>query len=148
MPVAPRGAPIPIARTPFDERRPRFSPDGRFIAYESDETGRTEVSVQPFPPTGHKSQVSVTGGINSAWRDRKLLFTDPNRMLVAVPVTANGSAFSAGRAVPLFKIPTRNVAILGFDISPDGRRVLVHMNTPASPQPLMIVLNWMALLKN
>ena len=63
LPVAPKGAPIPVARTPFDEQRPRFSPDGRFIAYESDETGRMEVFVQPFPPTGRKWQVSVNGGM-------------------------------------------------------------------------------------
>ena len=78
------------------------------------------------------------------WR---ALFTDPNRMLTTVPVTTSGSIFSAGRAVPLFKIPTRSVAT-GFEVSPDGRRVLVRMVTPAAPQPLMIVLNWMALLKN
>jgi hypothetical protein len=106
-----------------------------------------EVYVQPFPPTGQKRQVSLTGGMDPAWRQGELLFTDPNRMLVTVPVTVSGSAFSTGRAVPLFEIPTRGLASTGFDISPDGRRVLVQMVTPAAPQPLMIVLNWMALLK-
>jgi hypothetical protein len=108
-----------------------------------------EVYVQPFPPTSQKWQVSVTGGMEPAWRDGELLFSDSNRMLVTVPVTTSGSAWSPpGRAVPLFQIPVRGLTGTAFDISPDGRRVLVQMVTPAAPQPLMIVLNWMALLKN
>ena len=145
LPVAPKGAPIPVARTPFEERRPRFSPDGRFIAYESDETGQPEVFVQPFPPTGRKWQVSVNGGMEPKWRDRELLFTDRDRMITTVPVTTSGSIFSPGRGVPLFKIATRGVAT-GFEVSPDGRRVLVRMVTPVTPQPMMLLLNWMARL--
>ena len=80
---------------------------------------------------------------------RRALVQRSESMLVAVPVTASGSAWSPpGRAVPLFQIPIRSLTGKGFDISPDGRRVLVQMVTPAAPQPLMIVLNWMALLKN
>ena len=147
LPVAPKGAPIPIARTPFNEDSPRFSPDGRFIAYESDETGQMEIYVQPFPPTGGKWQVSVNGGMDPVWRGRELLLSDRDRMLIAVPVTRSGSTFSAGRAVPLFKISTRSLIATGFDISPDGRRVLVRMQTAVTPQPMTIVLNWMARLK-
>ena len=59
--------PIAIARTAANERRPRFSPDGRFIAYDSDESGRDEVFVQPFPPTGGKWQISIGGGTEASW---------------------------------------------------------------------------------
>ena len=103
--------------------------------------------VQPFPPTGSKWQVTLNGGMEPKWRDRELLFTDRDHMITTVPFTTSGSIFSHGRGVPLFKIPTRGVAT-GFEVSPDGRRVLVRMVTPAAPQPLMIVLNWMALLRN
>lgn len=148
LPVAPRGAPIPIAQTQFNEQRPRFSPDGRFIAYESDETGRTEVFVQPFPPNGDKRQVTFNGGMEPKWRDRELFFTDRDSRITTVPVTTSGASLSFGRAVQLFKIPTRSLAVTGFEVSPDGSRVLVRMVTPAAHQPLVIVLNWMALLKN
>ncbi len=147
LPVAPKGTPIPVARTPFAESRPTFSPDGKFIAYESDETGQMEVYVQAFPPTGQKWQVSTNGGMEPKWRDRELVLTDRDRMLIAVPVTTKGSLFSAGRGVSLFKIPTRSVAATGFDVSRDARRVLVRMQTPVTPQPMMVVLNWTVKLK-
>ena len=110
-------------------------------------TGQMEIYVQPFPPTGGKWQVSVNGGMDPVWRGRELLLSDRDRMLIAVPVTTSGSTFSVGRAVPLFKISTRSLIATGFDISPDGRRVLVRMQTPVTPQPMTIVLNWIARLK-
>jgi Tol biopolymer transport system component len=147
LPRAPKGAPIPIAQTPFNEAKPRFSPDGRFIAYQSDETGeREEVFVQPFPPTGAKWQVSVNGGADPAWRGRELMFSDRDGLLNAVPVTTNGAVFSFGRPTPLFKVP-RARGTVGFDLSPDGRRLLVKMLAPVAPQPMTIVSNWRALLK-
>jgi Tol biopolymer transport system component len=147
LPIAPKGEPIPIAETQFSETTPRFSPDGRFIAYQSDETGQMEVFVQPFPPTGAKWQVSVNGGMDAVWSAKELMFSDRNRMLNAVPVSTNGSVFSFGRAVPLFKIPVRAPGTIGFDLTTDGRRLLVKMVAPVAPQPMMIVLNWRALLK-
>jgi Tol biopolymer transport system component len=133
LPVAPKGAPISVARTPSEEQRPSFSPDGRFIAYESDETGQPEVYLQPFPPTGRKWQVSTNGRMEPKWRNQELVFSDRDRTLIAVPVTISGSTFSVGHGIPLFKIPSRSSAATGFDISPDGRRV--RMVTPAAPSP-------------
>jgi dipeptidyl aminopeptidase/acylaminoacyl peptidase len=147
LPIAPKGASIPIAQTPFNEIKPRFSPDGRFIAYQSDETGEREVFVQPFPPTGAKWQVSVNGGADPAWSARDLMFSDRDGLLNAVPVTTNGPVFSFGRPIPLFKIPVRALGTVGFDSSPDGRRLLVKMLAPVAPQPMMIMLNWRALLR-
>ena len=148
LPVAPKGAPIPVARTPFAEKRPRFSPDGRFIAYESDETGQTEVYVQPFPPTGRKWQVSVNGGMEPKWRDRRALVHRSG------PHDHHGAGdderfdlFCRTRRSTL-QDPNSQRHAAGFEVSPDGRRVLVRMVTPATPQPMMILLNWMALLKN
>jgi serine/threonine protein kinase/Tol biopolymer transport system component len=146
LPVAPKGAPIPIARTPFQEQRPRFSTDGRFIAYESDETGQMDVFVEPFPPTGRKWQVSDGGGTEPKWRDQELWFRDRDRMLTVVPVTSNGSNFSVGRAVRLFKVPAPSI-FTAFEISPDGQRILMRMATFPAHQPITVVLNWMARLK-
>jgi Tol biopolymer transport system component len=76
LPLSGDRKPIPIAATPAQEANPRFSPDGRWIAYESDESGRMEVYVSAFPPIGGKSQISFGGGSEPAWRGdgRELFF--------------------------------------------------------------------------
>lgn len=143
--------PIPIARTKFNERRPRFSPDGRFIAYESDESGGSEVYVQPFPPTGGKWQVSVGGGNESSWRvdGRELYYVNAAGMLLAVPVTLSSNGFSAGAPVQLFDVGRRG-GVGGtsrYEGARDGRRFLVREIVDPAPQPLLVILNWPARLK-
>jgi Tol biopolymer transport system component len=148
VPVGSKGAPIPITRTAASESRPRFSPDGRWIAYESDETGRLEIYVQPFPPTGGKWQVSTQGGSDPAWRGRELFFMDGERNLIAVPVAATATTFSAGRPSTLFKLPPSGIgAQLAFDASPDGQKFLVRSRVDPPRQPVMVMLNWPARLK-
>ena len=143
LPLQPPGTPIPIARTTFSERQARFSPDGKFIAYESDETGRFEVYVQPLPPTGAKWQVSANGGTDPAWRDGELLYADRDNMLIAVPVTTTGNMFAAGRPAGLFKLAFAGGAG-AFDVTPDGRRLLVRVPGDLPAQSMTVILNWAA----
>jgi len=144
--------PIPIARTKFNERRPRFSPDGHFVAYETEEAGVSEVYVQPFPPTGGKWQVSVGGGGEVSWRGdgRELFYVDPNGMLVAIPVRLSSNGLSTGAPVRLFSVGRRGAGGVGasrYDVARDGSRFLVRTVVDAQPQPITVVLNWPARLK-
>jgi Tol biopolymer transport system component len=104
----------------------RFSPDGKWIAYTSVETGRFEVFVQPFPPTGAKFQVTTQGGGHALWSpDGKELFFDNGRQLFVVSVQTSGK-FSAGAASPL---PVRGFiqgdARRQYDLLPDGKQFLM-----------------------
>jgi Tol biopolymer transport system component len=149
LPLEPRGNPIEIARTTANEARPRFSPDGRWIAYDSDETGRPEVYVQPFPPTGGKWQVSTQGGRLPVWRGRELFFIDARETLVTVPVTTVGSTFSSGAASSLFKMSNpAGSATNMYDADPDGRTFLVRMLIDPPAQSIVVMLNWPARLRN
>lgn len=111
------------------QRAPRFSPDGRFAAYMSDESGQREVIVQSFPKPDNRWVVSVGGGEMPRWRrdGRKLFYLDPAQNLVAVPVST-GDSFVAGPARLLFAAPRTEPFVLNrciYDVSADGTRFLV-----------------------
>ncbi len=140
----------PLLRTPANERAPRFAPDGRWLAYVSDESGRDEVYVQPFPGPGGRWQISYSGGNEPVWsRDGRELFYRDGEKMMAVPVTTQ-PAFSAGSPRPLFEgdyVATRR-GEAAYDISPDGRRFLMVRRDPRSaPIQLNVVLNWFEELK-
>src|SRR5262245_42080692 len=93
--------PVIVTNTPFAESNGQFSPDGRWVAYPTNESGRFEIVVQPFPePTG-KWQVSTGGGTAPRWRadGRELYFIAPDGKLMAAPVAASGLTFQAGTPV-------------------------------------------------
>ena len=116
----------------------------------SDESGRNEVLVQPFPPTGGKWQVSVGGGDDASWRGdgRELYYVNAAGMLLAVPVSLAANAFSAGAAIPLFDVGRSGGGGTNrYEPSRDGRRFLVRQIINPPPQPLMVMLNWPAALK-
>ena len=142
--------PVPIAATAAQENRSRFSPDTRWIAYDSDESGRTEVYVQPFPPTGGKWQVSPSGGFHPVRRrdGRELFYLGPNNTLMARDVR-HGATFELGPPQRLFQTNTSIAAVgTGYDVSIDGKSFLVADRAPVGPvQPITVVLNWPALLK-
>jgi serine/threonine-protein kinase len=137
--------PYPYLRTPFTEVGPRFSPDGRWIAYVSDESGRYEVYVRPYPARSGKWQVSIGGGEEGMWsRDGTELFyrNGSTWMVAAVTLTPE---FRAGRPRPLFEGPYVNVGGMSYDVTPDGQRFLLL--EPAGDPPvthLNVVLNWFA----
>jgi serine/threonine-protein kinase len=144
---------VPLAADPrFDEEAPALSPDGRWLAYESSESGRTEVYVRPFPDvTGGKWQASTDGGEAPLWSHsgRELYFVDPDRNVVAMPV-APGVAFTPGDRVKLFHLPPE--VYLGptehytpFDITPDDRRFIFlrqRVLVAQSDQVFLRIENW------
>jgi serine/threonine-protein kinase len=141
-----------ILATPSVERQPALSPDGRWLAYISDETGRYEVYVRPFPDAKvAKRQVSLNGGFTPRWsRDgAELFFADETQTLFAVPV-ARGSVFAPGIPQRLFDAFEYNVLGSQFDPHPDGKRFL--MMRPAGRDArrldeIVIVENFFAELK-
>jgi serine/threonine-protein kinase len=142
--VSPGQDPVPFLLTPFDERSPRFSPDGKWLAYVSDESGRNDVYVQPFPGPGPKWLVSIDGGIDPVWsRDGRELFYRKDDEMMAVSVAARGG-FSAGRPERLFEIRF-DAGDNGpnYDVSRDGKWfVMPRSDRGPAPVELHVVLNW------
>ncbi len=134
-------------QTEFAEQTARLSPDGRFIAYLSDEAGRQfNVYVRPFPEGGGKQRISPRGGRQLSWaRDGKTLFYVEGNTLIAVPIsTRNG--LSAGPAKPLFEHSGfRNFFTANYDVSADGKRFLVIETVgeqEEKPPAIRVVENW------
>jgi eukaryotic-like serine/threonine-protein kinase len=141
----------PFLRTPFLESAPRFSPNGRWLAYVSDESGRAEVFVQPYPGPGGKWQVSTEGGTEPMWNPggRELFYRNGDKMM-AVDI-ATQSSFAAGKPKVLFAgqyVPTP-VTFPNYDVSPDGQRFLMlkPSEAEATPTQINVVLNWFEELK-
>jgi serine/threonine protein kinase len=157
--------PFPFLQTSFSEDLGFFSPDGLWIAYVSNESGRNEVYVAPFlglrgEPTaaapgtpGGKWQVSAAGGNWPRWRSdgKEIFYLAPDSKLMVAAVNGQGSAFEVDAVRPLFDMrPVTNQRFM-YDVSADGQRFLV--NTPAeegssAPAPITLVVNWPAALKN
>ena len=142
----------PFLRTRFDEAVPRFSPDGRWLAYSSFESGRSEIYVQPYPGPGGKWQISTEGGTEPAWNPngRELFYRSGDKMM-AVDITSK-PGFAAGTPRNLFegRYETAIVPIDNYDVSPDGQRFLMLKpieQTRAAPTQINIVLNWFEELK-
>jgi serine/threonine-protein kinase len=132
----------PWLETPANEWAGRLSPDGRFMAYNCDESGRTEVYVQAFPGPGGKRLVSESGGNNAIWsRDGRELFYRRDDRIVAVDVeTASG--FSTGQPASLFAGRYRLTG-RDFDVSPDGKRfVMMRSNEARTTARLNVLLDW------
>ncbi len=134
--------PFVVVQTSFEETFPRFSPDGRWIAYQSNETGRAEVFVQPFPGPGRSWQISTDGGTGHQFRadGRELYYRAPDNRLMAVPLMldAKGVTVDAGNPVALF--PLRPGALAATS---DGQRFLINQPTgDATASPITVVLNW------
>ncbi len=140
---APEG--IPFLQTDSDERFARFSPDGRFVAYVSNESGRREVYVKPFPSGGDRWQVSVNGGVQPQWRgDGKEIFFVEGDSLVAVEVDSEEN-FSVGAATTLFRAPELRGGSPAYDVAADGKRFLVVEEIEDDvPVTIRIVQNWVA----
>jgi eukaryotic-like serine/threonine-protein kinase len=143
--------PKPLLRTNFDEIQSALSPDGRWVAYASDESGAFEVYVQAFPDGGSKRVVSNGGGAEPRWRadGRELFYVSANRRLMVVPTTI-GPAFDAGKPDTLFEMNVRDLVfpfLRRYEVTPDGQRFVVQELTGrGGPVPLTIVMNWPALL--
>ncbi len=145
LPLAGERKPVPLVRTKFPEHSGSASPDGKFLAYHSNESGGFEVYVQEFPEARSKWQVSTNGGSDAFWRadGRELYYRARDARLMAVPVQT-GAAFSAGTPQVLFQARFAPVPARGlYRPTPDGQRflVLAPLGREAIP-PTTVVLNW------
>ncbi len=142
--------PSPVLKGDFIQDHSRLSPDGRWIAYTSQESGRREVFVQPFPPSGAKWQVSNNGGTEPSWRrDGKEMYYIEGADFKAVEVKASGSSFEAGLPKTLFSVQLDAVIRRNrYVAAPDGQRFL-FVTAPRNPDtaPFVVVQNWQTLLK-
>jgi Tol biopolymer transport system component len=149
LPLEPGRQPLPYLRSEFNETQARFSPNGRWIAYVSDQSGRPEVYVQRFPLTGERWQVSNDGGHEPTWRrdGRELFYLTGDRRLMSVPVQT-ATRLTLGAASELFRLPrdTPNENRISYAASADAQRFVV--NLPAqervrrSPLETGVILNW------
>jgi Tol biopolymer transport system component len=144
--VAPRGGrPQSLVSTPGNDVGGKFSPDGRWLAYYSNESGRNEVYVRPFPNVNeHKWTVSTAGGQAPVWSpDGRELFYMNGTAMMAVPIETRGTSLVAGKPQFLFDGPFDTTQDMNFDISPDGTRfVMVEADPDAKPTRFQIILNW------
>jgi Tol biopolymer transport system component len=136
---------VPFRSTAFSETGGTLSPDGRWIAYVSNESGRFEVYVQPFPGPGGRWQVSDGGGEGARWRadGRELFFVAPGGRIMAVEVKT-GDGFEAGLPRFLFQTKPQRLPGAQYDPSPDGQRFLVNVSEEDRSLPVTVVLNWLA----
>jgi Tol biopolymer transport system component len=140
----------PVLQTNASERFPAFSPDGKWLAYTSDVSGRDEVYVQPYPGPGPRVPVSTGSGVAPAWRadGGELFYTAPSQgvsgiRMMSVVVTATSSRFSAGVPTQLFEgVYGGTTPARGWDVTPDGRRFLLTrpIDLPSQPPSQMILV--------
>lgn len=129
----------------------RFSPDGKWVAYASNESGREEIYVTSFPGAQGKWQVSNAGGEQPKWRSdgKELFYLSPDRKIMAVPVTV-GTNFDAGTPVALFQANPREMIATSerfdYDVSKDGQRFLINTELKSGLTPMSVVVNWTASL--
>jgi eukaryotic-like serine/threonine-protein kinase len=149
LPMTGEQKPAPFLQSTFNEDHPRFSPDGHFVAYDSDESGKFEVYVQTYPASGGKWLISTNGGAQPRWRrdGKEIFYIAPDRKLMSVDVKPGATTFEAGVPKVLFQTHVlsypnpRNF----YDVSADGQRFLII--TPleeATATPITVVANWHA----
>ncbi|CAN5886684.1 hypothetical protein BH24ACI5_BH24ACI5_28430 [soil metagenome] len=138
----------PVLSAPFAERFARLSPDGRWIAYTSNESGRDEVYVRPFPALGRRTQISREGGSHPVWATTgtELYFRDGPDIL-AVPVRTTASDFDNG--IPQKRAaPAPRAGLDAFDVGPDGRLFVTQSTPPQLPSAVHLVVGWLDELRS
>lgn len=141
--------PFPVVQIPsYHVMWGDFSPDGKWITYESDESGMSQVYVAPFPGPGGRWQVSTDGGSQPLWRQNEIFFLRDGKVWAA-EVDEKGSGLQLGRAHVLFSAPVQGNPGHWYDVSRDGKRFVINVaSQPQGPeQPLSLVVNWTAGLK-
>jgi eukaryotic-like serine/threonine-protein kinase len=136
LPLAGDEKPRQLTSTPFTKEDARFSPDGRWIAYQSNETGRMEIYIQSFSKAPVKQQVSTRGGTRPRWRrdGKELFYLDPELTLTAVSVQISATSVKVSGPTPLFQRPADSY----YNVALDGR-FLMDITTP---RPLTVITNW------
>jgi Tol biopolymer transport system component len=144
--------PFPIANSVFEEREGQFSPDGHWVAYQSNESGRFEIYIQSFPVASGKVRISTNGGAQARWRKdgKELFYIALDGRLTAVPLmlSSNGQTIDVGKASPLFTAhltlgPLPAIQRHQYVASPDGQRFLMNItNEEQTGTPITLILNW------
>ena len=152
LPLAGDRRPRPFVHTSGADLHARFSPDSRWVAYSSGESGRQEIFVQPFPNGTGRWRVSTDGGAEPRWRGdgRELFFIGADGQMMAAPVTT-GASFEHGTPRPLFRTRISGFANpyrTSYAVTRDGERFLISgIAENATPQSIAVVVNWPALMK-
>jgi dipeptidyl aminopeptidase/acylaminoacyl peptidase len=160
LPLMGERKPFAVLHSSFDEIEGQFSPDGRWLAYASNESGRYEIYIRTFPEAGGKWQVSAAGGLQPRWRHdgRELFYVAPDTRLMAVPIRLVPDTDSLDARPPMALFPTRlatggNIPTAGFTaraqytVAPDGRFLMNITADEAVTSPITIVQNWTMGLK-
>jgi hypothetical protein len=137
------GKPVPFIQGPSAEIDAHFSPDGKFVVYQSDESGLPQVYVQPMPPNGSKWQVSKLGGQTPRWTGSEIFYIGPDQKLMAAPVKTDPT-FVSSTPEPLFETGS------AYAPAPDGKRFLVSVpvtGESAQLPPLTVITHWETGLK-
>jgi Tol biopolymer transport system component len=159
LPMTGDRIPFVFLKTPFDEVWGQFSPDGRWVAYHSNETGRFEVYVRPFvrpddtgvnpKSAGGKWRVSIEGGVYPTWRPdgKELYFVNPAGGMMAAPITTTATTVEPGTAVRLFQThmpgggDDNNRSGRQYDVAPDGRFLINTLDADVATQ-ITLIQNW------
>jgi dipeptidyl aminopeptidase/acylaminoacyl peptidase len=151
------GQPIAVAATPFNENVARFSPDGRWVAYQSNDTGRPEIYVRPFQvdasggSPGGRWQISNTGGSDMKWRDdgRELYYETPDGRIMAAGIQTGPDGVRVETPRALFSADLAAGELHSFDATPDGERFLLMLNPRDQDQVvrLTVITGWQAKLR-
>jgi dipeptidyl aminopeptidase/acylaminoacyl peptidase len=158
LPLTGDSKPIGVAETPYSERNGQFSPDGHWVAFESNESGTFEVSIQRFPGPGPRLQVSSGGGATPRWRGdgRELFFVASNggMMSASLLFSKDGHSLEVSGVKQLFRVPIvfggapRDNNKEQYAVTPDGQRFLVNVTSDqTNAPPVTVVLNWLSGLR-
>jgi Tol biopolymer transport system component len=151
LPLSGDRKPVPFLNTQFNEIAGHFSPDGRWVAYYSNESGRYEVYVASFPGPGGKWQISTAGGKSVRWRrdGTEIFYLDPDNKLMAATVNSIGSSLEVRAVKPLFQTRAASPNYqYPYDVSADGQRFLINtLPEQTTSAPITVLVNWTAGLK-
>ncbi len=140
--------PKPFLNTFANEMAPTFSPAGKWLAYESNSSGRNEVYITPFPDGGAQYQVSTSGGERPLWRrDGKEIYYREGLRVMAVEVRTKADSLELTTPTPLFEVAAGNLNGRYYDIAPDGRFLANTSPQAAKAQSFSLMVNWPARLK-
>jgi len=144
----PGASPRPYVRAPFNQVAGRFSPDTRWVAYQSDDSGRAEVYVQSFPEPREKIRISTAGGRYPEWgpAGRELFYVSSDEKLMAVTLKVGTGSLEPSLPRELFQLPSGVTGLGPFELSPDGQRFLIPV-VAGKVEPLSVIVNWPVLLK-
>lgn len=151
LPMQGERKPFSFLSTKFSERKGKFSPDGRWVAYQSNQSGRDEIYIRPFPGPGGQWQISTEGGIWARWRrdGKEVYYIAPDARLMAVAITSKGDTLDPGTPVPLFQ--TRIVGggsdsgqAAEYDVATDGRFLINVITEETTSSPITVLQNWKA----